>query len=110
MRDDFRIGFAPESMPSCREVGSQFAIVVYLTIECDDDAAIFVRQGLVPGIGEVDDRETRMREDAIVTRPDPDVVGAAMTETRQHSTCQALVSSCRRVDDACNSAHGKSLK
>jgi hypothetical protein len=59
--DDFDIRIGPETMPDGLQVSTQFLVVVDLSIAHNRDRAIFIGNGLIPGL-QVDDAQSAEAE------------------------------------------------
>src|SRR5579862_9845554 len=91
-------------MTPAREVVSQFAVVVDLTIEDGPDGSIFVRDGLMAG-GQIDDAEPAHANPTAAIGVNPFVVRAAVHDRIAHGPHQRFARHTPRQINACYSAH-----
>ena len=71
MQQDLGVGLASENVALCLETAAQFAIVVNLAVEGDDQLAVGADHRLGAGVGEIDDREPPVPEADAAIGDDP---------------------------------------
>jgi hypothetical protein len=84
----------------------QFGVVVNLAVEHDPDGAVLIRHRLVAG-GDVDDRQTSMRQTDGAIDEQPLAVRAAMPHDVAHPRQTTFVDATLRIkcDDSSDAAH-----
>ena len=71
---------AAEPMTAALQVDAEFAMVVDLAVEDDEDLTVLIREGLIPRRRKVDEGEAAMHQFAVPVREVSLAVGAAMRE------------------------------
>ena len=92
VHDHFGIGVRCERMTGFHELGAQLGEVVDLAVECQQNAAVLIGQGLTACLAEIDDRQAAVRQVDLAPRRGPfaETVRAAMAQS-QRGLLQALV-------------------
>src|SRR5262245_29804294 len=106
MNDRFRVGPCSELMPLRQQIDCQIRVVVDLTVEYDDDRAIFVEDRLLSAT-QIDDAQPAMAEAHITLDEIAVIVRTTMRLRRCHAFQQRRINwiSCVEIDDPANPAH-----
>src|SRR5438874_3235768 len=83
MEDDFGIAATSKPMALAIEEPSQFAIVVDLAVEHDDQRVVFVPDRLMPAF-HIDDGQTARTQRRARLVEEPLIVGTAVTHCARH--------------------------
>src|SRR5581483_3926285 len=99
------VALAAEAMTFRLQLGAQLDVVVDLAVEHELAAAVRGWERLEAGVGEVDDRESKVAEAHTVVGEDAAPVGAAMLDPVEHRVDARPVRRPVEVDDPAEAAH-----
>src|SRR6266487_7131110 len=107
MNNGFRVAICTEVMPAFLEFFLKLTIVIDFAIEDDQDALIFVEDGLLAA-SHVNDRKTAHTECNSISSPDSLTIWAAMADDLAHVIYELLcaIATALYVDKTRYSAHG----
>jgi hypothetical protein len=91
MEYNLGIGLAPEPVPSFEQTGTEFPVIVDLTVERNPHGTVFVGHRLPAILTKINDAEPTMTQRHVVIRIQAGAVRPAMGERSGHAPDQRLV-------------------
>ena len=106
VKDNFRVRGGAERVAAGKQPFAQFGGVVAFTVVCDPGSAVGVRHGLAAAVAQIENRQARVNQNAVVDRYDSVAIGPAMQVRGGHGAGRGYVLR-RQVSrrDAANPAH-----